>query len=158
MKIVVSDANIFIDLAEIGAFEYFTRLPFDIRTTDLVINELKKPGQREKISQCSKITITTFDVRELLTISQIPDTGISLTDKSVLYLARKHKAILLTGDSRLRNVAENYKLEVHGSIFILDQLKKSGIISKTEYKALLRLLKKTNPRLPLNEINSRLNL
>lgn len=40
MKIAISDANIFIDLIAIDLIDQFFKLPLDLHTTDLVINEL----------------------------------------------------------------------------------------------------------------------
>lgn len=52
-----------------------------------------------------------------------------MVDASVLYLAIQKDAMLLTGDKPLRHEAEEkYRVEVHGTIWILDQLVVSGTI------------------------------
>ena len=42
MKIVINDANILIDLAKLDLLDIFSRLPFDLYTTDFVYEELNE--------------------------------------------------------------------------------------------------------------------
>ncbi len=62
-KLVVSDANIFIDLISMGFIGDFFLLSFDIMTVDFIMRELKKSGQKEIVQAYEarkKLTIQTF--------------------------------------------------------------------------------------------------
>lgn len=43
-KIVVNDTNVFIDLLVVGLLEQFFLLPWEVHTTDFVMQELLKEG------------------------------------------------------------------------------------------------------------------
>ncbi len=64
---------------------------------------------------------------------------------------------MLTGDSRMREVAENMGIEVHGSIWVIDELINSELISKGKAIELFEQLLETNSWLPGNEIERRIN-
>lgn len=58
--------------------------------------------------------------------------SLSETDKSVLYVANKRNACVLSSDKVLRNCAKNKQIEYHGMIWIFDELVKSNILTQTE--------------------------
>jgi predicted nucleic acid-binding protein len=74
--------------------------------------------------------------------SELP--GLSLEDASVLCLAMEQDAMLLTGDKTLRNAGEVRQVEVHGSIWVLDQLVRKRILAgRVAAEKLQRLLDET---------------
>ena len=67
-KLVVSDANIFIDLIAMGFIGNFFQLSFDIMTVDFIMRELKKSGQKgivQAYEARKKLTIQTFSACEI---------------------------------------------------------------------------------------------
>ncbi len=65
----MSDTNIFIDLIEVGLLEEFFQLPWDIYTTDFVLNELKNVHQKKVIEDYSARTILSvkrYNAEELI--------------------------------------------------------------------------------------------
>ena len=64
---------------------------------------------------------------------------------------------LLTGDKKMREIAEEMGLEVHGSIWVIDELVGSNLISPDKAVMLLEQLIVTNSWLPKNEIEKRIN-
>ncbi len=75
-------------------------------------------------------------------------TGLSFPDCSCISLADKLQAALLTGDMRLRREAHARDLEVHGSIWILEQLYVAGKLEAYDAGTRLLSLLHVNPRLP----------
>ena len=63
---------------------------------------------------------------------------------------------MLTGDKRMKEIAENIGIEVHGSIWVIDELFNCNLISTEKAKELLEQLMKTNSWLPRNEIEKRI--
>jgi predicted nucleic acid-binding protein len=64
---------------------------------------------------------------------------------------------MLTGDRKMREIAEEVGIEVRGSIWIIDELLKNDLITPEKAISLLEQLMFTNSRLPKNEIERRIN-
>ena len=84
---------------------------------------------------------------------------LSIYDRIALAIAKVRKIVLLTGDGALRKAAKCEKVNLLGTIGILDQLLIGNYIDKRDYEFCLLELQKSNGqevRLPKNEITSRL--
>lgn len=163
--LVVSDTSIFIDLYEIDLLDAFFRVGWEIHTTDFVIQELTDSDERERVlefEQAGLLTVKVFSSEEMLELLELynehqTNSNLSLQDCSVMLYAKNSSAMLLTGDARLRKKATQESIDVRGSIYVLDVIKESGLlpasvlIEKAEQLALL------NPRLPKNEMSSRIS-
>jgi predicted nucleic acid-binding protein len=79
-----------------------------------------------------------------------------MPDCSVIYLAQKHDAILLSGDKPVRLAAKSVGIEYHGVLWALDEMIKQSIIPKKTAKIKLQQLMLTNNRLPKSECKKRL--
>ena len=154
-KIVVNDTNVFIDLFNVGLLERFFSLPWEVHTTEFVMLELTREGQHDSVSQ--------YKDNGLLHIiklyqQQKDKTNVSLTDCTVWYYAKQNNYTLLTGDRKLRNASLIDGVEVHGILYVIDQLVEEGILAKRIAISKLKQLEKSNPRLPQDEIEKRLKL
>lgn len=163
MKILVNDTNIFIDLHSVGLLEEMCRLPYEIHTVDFVVAEIADADQRrifdELVAQ-GGIFIDGFTADEVIEIVEEHSSvsgNLSIPDCSVCYFARKHNVPMLTGDRRLRRYAEEQSIEVHGILFIFDELVKHDIISTSMAADRLQELFAINARLPKAEIRERIN-
>lgn len=163
-KIVVSDANIFIDLFKIDLLEIFFQLPFDVWTTDFVVNELTDIQLKKlilKIHHKNKLKIKGFSIDELENLIEFQETKskkLSLPDCSVWVLTKERKCLLLTGDKFLRISVEKDGLEVSGILFIFDKLIEHKILPKKCAKEKLSKLYSINSRLPKGEVEKRLKI
>jgi predicted nucleic acid-binding protein len=152
-KVAVKDANVFIDMEVMGILDLWFQLGIETITSSLVVQELEDGRHlqalayvdSEQIAALSSPLQAVFALRE-------KHTGISVTDASVLHLAIEHDALLLTGDQKLRTVAEARAVECHGSIWVLDQLviakKLLGSVAAEKLSALLALTGKRKRFLP----------
>ena len=165
-KIVVNDTNVFIDLFNVGLLEGFFSLPWEVHTTEFVLLELTREGQRDSVSQYEDnglLHIPVFDgsvMSEIveLYLQHMSKTNVSLTDCTVWYYAKRNSYTLLTGDRKLRNASLNDGVEVHGVIYVIDQLVEEGILAKRIAISKLKQLGKSNQRLPKDEIVKRIRL
>ena len=165
-KIVVNDTNVFIDLLDVGLLEKFFLLPWEVHTTDFVMLELLREGQKDAVATYEiegSLHIATFKPDEVQEIRKLQaktntKTKVSIADCSVWYYAKQNSYTLLTGDRKLRNSALNEGVEVRGIIYVFDELVDSGILSENQAIEKLLLLKSINPRLPENEIEKRCGL
>lgn len=162
MEIIVNDTNIFIDLHSIGLLSALCDLPYDVRTVDFVVNEIKDQAQSESLATLvgeGKIKIESFNIDELAEIIEeysVISGNLSVPDCSVCYYARKHSATLLTGDRQLRRYAEGNNVTVRGVLFIFDELVAQNIIDAGIAAQKLRELTNINVRLPKSEIEKRI--
>ncbi len=165
-KIVVNDTNVFIDLHDVGLLEQFFLLPWEVHTTDFVMLELIKEGQKDTVAAYESkgdLHIATFEFQEVVKINKLhtsvtDKTNLSITDCSVWYYAKQNNYTLLTGDRKLRNSALNEGVEVRGIIYVFDELVANDILPASLAAEKLALLKSINPRLPDSEIEKRLKL
>ena len=165
-RIVVNDTNVFIDLMDAGLLDEFFRLPWEIHTTDFVMLELLREGQKETVSHYEReglLQIDSFEFQEVLEVTSLQKsleskTNLSLTDCSVWHYAKKNDCILLTGDRKLRSSALRDGVEVRGILFVFDSLVCENVISQELATEKLTILKGQNLRLPHDEIEKRLNL
>ena len=163
-KIVVSDTNIFLDLISIDLLDRFFELPFKVYTTDFIINEITIPEQKEKIdfhTDCKDIEVVSFNPNDFMEISDLQvnsQTNVSIRDCSVWYYAKKTDSLMLTGDAKLRRVAENDNVKVSGILFIFDNFVEFNVISVINAAKKLEQLQEINPRLPKGECEKRIKL
>lgn len=163
MKILVNDTNIFIDLHSVGLLEEMCRLPYEIHTVDFVVAEIADADQRrifDGLVARREIFVDGFTADEVIEIVEEHSSvsgNLSIPDCSVCYFARKHNVPMLTGDRRLRRYAEEQSIEVHGILFIFDELVRHDIISTSMAADRLEELFAINARLPKAEIRERIN-
>lgn len=108
--------------------------------------------------QSTVITQEEFDYA-LLVIQEAPK--LSVYDCFALAIAKMRGYVLLTGHSRLRKKAIEKGVEVHGTLWVFDELKRDGIVTAEEYRWYMKeLLRRTQEndgvRLPVNELKKRI--
>ena len=133
MKIAVTDACIFIDLIDLQLTTQFFGLDIEIHTTLDVYNELFVVQQEwlNVYGSVGKLTIhnLTHEERTLILNSSFPKS-LSDNDKSVLYLANKLDAIILSSDKAVRRFAKDKGIKYHGMLWIFDKLIEFKLLSK----------------------------
>jgi len=147
----------------IGLLKPMCDLPYEIHTVDFVAAELTNPEQKqafESLVSTGKIIVDHFTATEVLEIVEEHSSvfgNLSIPDCSVCYYAKKHRVPMLTGDRRLRRYAEQQSIEVHGILFLFDELVANSIISSISAAEKLEDLIKLNSRLPKAEIRDRID-
>ena len=155
MKIGIADANIFIDIILLTLLDEFFSLPFEIWTTQSVLLELRDSQQA---------LIHSFSDKQLLTIHDeaIDDSlhfsrSLTIADQSILSLAHSYQVICLSGDLPVRKWCNKYQIEVHGILWIFDELIYNEIITHQDALVHLTHLMSINDRLPEGDCLSRLS-
>ena len=161
MKLAVTDANIFIDLILLEILEHLFALGIEVFTTQEVVDQLNE-DQLVKLSPfitANKLNVYSFDsveIKEVLTMDA--PRSLELADKSVAWLSLHLSAMVLTGDGVLRKFCVSKKLEVRGIIWFFDQVVNLGIMDCKVAAAKMEKLVVINPRLPKDEIFSRIKI
>ena len=155
--LLVSDANIFIDLEKIGLLNFFSQLDIKISTSDFVFNELNT--KQQEIVKMLDIQIYELDPNELITFyneyNALGQVKISSQDYSIFYFAKKYDAYLLSNDKALRNFSKKHNVTIKGLFYILDLIIDTGKLAKKDLQKSIKLLY-NNKRKPEKEIKKRL--
>lgn len=164
MKIAITDACIFIDLYDLTLTNSFFNLDLEIHTTSTVYFELYPEQQQilQAYQSVGRLTVHNLQEEDFIEIdSEKYPKSLSETDKSVLYIANKINACVLSSDKVVRNCAKNKNIEYHGMIWIFDKLVETSVLTKKEAAIKLQQLVDSNPvfrnnQLLIDEIDNRL--
>ena len=152
----VIDANIIIDFASCGLLQDLFGAGASIMTTDLVAEELRDPPGSRVVEL--GLIVSPLSPAQLLTIqtleAELPQT--SIVDRSAYVLARSQGILLLTGDAALRAHAQRLGLEVHGTLYLLDELVDMGLLEPSRAADALGTMLVSGSRLPQSECTQRL--
>lgn len=158
MRIVIHDASVLIDLHRCGLLEAWLTGGVEAVTSDLVMLEMTQP--LKELGDRGLLHVEQLGASGLLALRQFQESrprSLSLEDCSVLSLAIRMDAALLTGDADLRKAAESESVEVHGLLWVLDELVSGARLSPVRAAAALHeLLKDPRARLPRAECNVRM--
>lgn len=155
--ICATDTNIWIQLYHGEISEQIFILPFQFISTDLVINEIEYPDGAELVTELKS---KGLDEREL-TGGQVAELArlttkhkkkrASPVDISALVLAKATGVLLLTGDGGLRKAALEEKVQVHGMLWLLDEMVARKVLKPQEAVQALKKMLNKGARLPARE-------
>ena len=159
MKPAVFDANIFIDMLHAELLPDFLKLRYVKCAPPDVIDEVQEAEKHLLFEAITSGQVNVPVIEDLTPIVELKKrhTPLSFQACACLHLALDLGAMLVTGEKPLRRIAGSiYKLEVHGSLFIFDQLVKDNLLShRIAHERLSRLLA-TGTYLPHGECQKRL--
>lgn len=120
MQLLISDANILIDMEEGELITLFFNLPYEFCVPDVLYYE-------ELEDQHAHLRELGLSLRELSaeSLSQVAElkgkyTGPSTNDVFALLLAQQEGGPLLSGDKDLREAAKAESIEVRGTIWLVE--------------------------------------
>lgn len=135
MKIAITDACIFIDLIEHRLIHPFFKLGMEIHTSYEVWMEI---GEHHDVLEAYKsmglLSVHALTAVQMKAVFELDvPKGLSVPDRTVVYLARMLDAFVLTSDSLLRGHCKTI-CEVHGLIWVLRQLLEQHVLPEKEIK------------------------
>lgn len=161
MRIAVQDANVFIDLELADLFDAWFQTGIETHTTTFIREELEAGKHTIALAQFrnGKVHAHDLDFEGMIAVSTMVDelgSRAGFNDCSVLYLAMKLKASMISGDLALRKAGHERHVEVRGTLWIFDELVSRGIIPSVIAAEKLERLRKLDRRFPETECQSRL--
>lgn len=164
MEIVVNDTNILIDLYNAGLLTYCRSLDLELRTLDVVINEISIEEQKVAIQQMiddgtlieCHLTGEQLEIVYQKIVAYNGKCNLSVEDISVMVYAIENHCRLLTGDKTLRDKATLENVKVSGILFLTDMLTDMRVIGNEEMISALERLLNSNNRLPKKLIRERI--
>lgn len=156
-QLCVTDSNIWVDLHFGRLVEKAFSLPIRFAAPDVIIDELQRPSGSDLVA-CG-LRVEELSGEMVLKVADLAVRHLrpSRQDLFALVLAEALEATLLTGDGALRDAAREIGVEVHGTIWLLDQMMAHGIIDGRERAQALKLMIDYGSRLPKEEVESRLD-
>jgi predicted nucleic acid-binding protein len=160
MRIVVSDSSCLIDLRKVSLLDALLRLPCEFLIPNTLFeDELLKftPVQKKALLRGGLQVIDLPGERVLRAqaiMRQAP--RLSVHDGFAFALAESHPGcILLTGDGELRSLAAQHKMEVHGVLWVIDEIHRNRILKAKALLAALRAFS-SDPtvRLPRRDVTA----
>lgn len=148
MQLLISDANILIDLEEGQLIQLMFQLPYQFSIPDILFFE-------EMSEEHSYLPELGLDIAELsgemlmyaMDLTQ-KYTGPSRNDCFALALAKDKQCPLLTGDKALRKAAETEAVIVNGTLWVVEQLIHQQLITVAQARDAYQRMKDTGRRLP----------
>lgn len=139
MRIAITDACIFIDLHNLK----LTNLLFSLD----VYNELYSQQQDilSAFHSVGKLTIHNLSAEDRINMQKNNyPKSLSENDKTVLFLAEKIDAMVLSSDKAVRTCAKKKSIEYHGMLWVFDRLVDCGSLSALDAASKLESLIQTN--------------
>ena len=145
MPIVVSDTSCMIDLRKAGFLEALLQLPHDFIMPDTLFEDewLCLSAAEKRALRDLGLEVRSLDGPAVARAGQYFNrhARLKLNDCFALVLAEEiGDCILLTGDGPLRGIAEGNGIEVHGVLWITDELETHGVMPLARLHAALRLV------------------
>lgn len=152
-KIIVTDTNIITDLFNCKLLDDFIVLD-NVYVSDIVKRDEfnEKTASFEIISKIKCLELSENDLEEVMKL-RINNQKLSSYDLASYVIAKKHGALLATGDNKLRQFSIENGLEVIRTLKIIELLYLKNVISKEKLlEALDLLINNDKTRIPKNEI------
>lgn len=157
MQLLISDANILIDLEEGELIEQLFRLSYEFRVPDLLFSDELEASHAHLLDKGLKLgELTPASIEYGMQLMQKYRRP-SRNDCLALALAVQEKCPLLTGDNDLRRAAQaENRIEVRGTVWLIERMIEQQIISIDQAISAYGKMKQAGRRLPWKEAESRL--
>lgn len=156
MQVLISDANILIDMDVGGLLESLFQLPYQLKVSDLLFHDELAHYHGHLLDLGLELQELTPDsMREA---QRLTDTyrDPSRYDCFSLALAKQEGCPLLTGDKNLRKAAKKEAVIVMGTIWLVEEMVTHNIIDKTAAALAYSAMEAEGSRLPWAEARKRL--
>lgn len=155
-KLLISDANVIIDMEVGGLIERMFELDYEFAVPDVLYEiELKDNHSNLPKLGLKRIELQPPAVEDAVALgAKYPRPG--RIDLMALALARQEKCRLLTGDQKLREAGNAEGITVVGTIWLVGEMVSAKIITKREAHAAYAKMKAAERRLPWAETEKQL--
>jgi hypothetical protein len=156
-QLLISDANILIDLEDGGLIAEFFMLPFEFYVPDLLFADELEESHGHLLEYGLKLSeLSPESMAEAERLTQRYSQP-SRYDCFALVLAKQKQCPLLTGDMNLRKTAEKEQVEVKGTLWIVNELLTKQIITIQNARIAYDKMKVKGRRLPWDKVKQQLH-
>jgi predicted nucleic acid-binding protein len=157
-RLLISDANIIIDMNTGGLLRRMFRLDVTFAVPDVLFEDELRTDHPE----LPRLGLKRLELREETIayadrlVEKYSRLGASTNDLLALALAWQEKCPLLTGDGRLRTVAQSEGIDIHGTLWLVEQMVETRTISVRQAEAGYEKMRRAGRRLPWDEVEQQL--
>ncbi|MBC8212870.1 MAG: DUF3368 domain-containing protein [Gammaproteobacteria bacterium] len=153
MRVLISDANVIIDMEDCGLTQVMFSLPYQFSVPDILYFDELEDGHPNLLDQ-------GLNILELSQNTLVHSMDLNRRYKQpgrydclALAAALQEACTLLTGDKSLRNAARKEKVEVKGTIWLVEEMFNHRLIDKQQVITAFDDMKEAGSRLPWNEVS-----
>lgn len=158
MLLLISDANILIDMEAGALMDTLFQLPMQFAIPDILYWEEIEPGAPGLEQRGLRVLeVASQFVAYASGLSAKYGTGPSINDYLALALAKQQGCPLLTGDQALRRAAESEDVSVMGSVWLLRVMVENSLLDVDQALAALDMMRDRQRRLPWADAERVLN-
>ncbi|MDH5784780.1 MAG: DUF3368 domain-containing protein [Chromatiales bacterium] len=151
--LLISDANVIIDMQDGGLLEAMFQLNETFAVPDILYAEELEQQQPQLPRLGLQIkSLSGESIARAMDLKQ-HYAGPSSNDLFALELARECECPLLTGDMALRRAAESEGVELRGTLWLVEQLVQQRIITLAVARDAYQKMRDAGSRLPWGEVD-----
>lgn len=157
-RLLISDANIIIDMNTGGLLRLMFRFDATFAVPDVLYEEELRTDHPELLRLGLKLLELRGDTVAYAgrLVEKYRSLGASINDLVALALASQEKCPLLTGDERLRTAGKTEGIDVHGTLWLIEEMVKAGTITVKQAEAGYAKMREAGRRLPWDEVDRQL--
>lgn len=158
MRIIVSDSSCLIDLRKASLLDVFLRLPYEILIPNTLFEEelVRFTQEQKDLLIQGGLQVMDLPGQSVLRAQEVVRglPHLSIHDGFAFALAESYEdCILLTGDGELRALAIEHSMEVHGVLWVIDEICNNGQASAEDLLEVLRgFAEDASVRLPRRDL------
>ena len=154
MQLLISDANIFIDLKEAGLMSELFQIGYQINTPDILFAEELSEQHSDLLAiGLGLLEISPEYLMQTATLSA-QNTGVSFNDCLALRAAQQAQCSLLSGDGKLRRLAQQQQVDVKGTIWVIEQMLTKQRINTEQARVAAAKMQQAGRRLPWDTLET----
>ena len=157
MLLVVSDTNVLIDIEIGGLVGSLFSLGYEIVVADVPFEEELRAQHADLLTM--GLGVKSLSSASVARVAELADRyrKPSRNDLFGLVLAEQEKCLLLTGDADLRAVAVAEHVDVHGTLWVLEEMVRQGLITTAVAHAAYEAMEAVGRRLPWEQAHQRID-
>jgi len=149
--ILVSDANVLIDLGLVNGLEVLTQLT-KVEVLDVVFDECTAPQNLQVQILSAGIQKIEVTPDWLMSSQQYKKGPLSSQDALCLYYAKTFNRGLITNEKPLRNLSQNQGITIRGTLWIIREAYEQNLLSSDELCGWISTLIQHGSRMPSQEV------
>lgn len=154
MSVLVSDTSVIIDLDRGELLELLFQLPYNFCVPDLLYKKelAGELGDRLRALGLDIVELSPAELSRATSLRREVKV-LSTPDTFAFSLAEARRWTLLTGDGALRGLCRQQGVEMHGVLWIIEELNRESVAdSQTLHKSLSAIHSHPRCRLPLADV------
>jgi hypothetical protein len=157
-KLLISDANILIDMEVGGLLDKMFKLEYEFGVPDILYEqELRERHPQLEGLGLRSLELTPESVARVVSLAaQYRNFGVSTNDLFALVLSQQEQTTLLTGDAKLKQACIAEKISVRGTVWLVGEMLEAAVIEYKIVNTAYEAMRNSGRRLPWKDVEKQL--